>query len=167
MSGLRRMRKRILLLIHLALLLTWVALPDSRAQTGKPSQALREVNEHRMKLSETLWRDGQLPISPSSGASSRSGPTPPPDPDAVDEALIKFATERAAGFKVKDWKGEELVRLGELYQAAEQFAPAVEAFRAFFSSGSKSDSNLLMWQWKILRSNARTRLILSLIETEQ
>jgi hypothetical protein len=80
----------------------------------------------------------------------------------VDEALIKFATELAAGFKIEDWKGEELRTLGELYQMAEQFAPAAEAFRAFLKSDAQSDSN--SWMKSLTTSNVRTRLILSLIE---
>jgi tetratricopeptide (TPR) repeat protein len=167
MSGLQHMRKRILLLIQFALLLACAAWPGSRAQSGKPSQALRQVTEHRMNLAAALYNNAERPSSPSSGASSRSGPTPviAPDEDEVNEAIIKFASERAAGFKVKDWKGEELVQLGELYRAAEQFAPAVEAFRAFLKSNSKSDMYPLMRPWTI--SSARTNLILSLIETEQ
>ncbi|MCI0390498.1 MAG: TlpA family protein disulfide reductase [Acidobacteria bacterium] len=164
------MRKRILRLILFALLLTCAAWPDSRAQGRKPSQVLREVTEHRRKLLETLQRDAERLGSPSAGASSTSstsGPTPvfAPDPGEVDEATIKFATERAAGFKIEDWKGEELRMLGELYQMAEQFAPAVEAFRAFLKSDAQSDSNL--WVKSLTMSNVRTRLILSLIETEQ
>ncbi|HKQ75103.1 MAG TPA: TlpA disulfide reductase family protein [Blastocatellia bacterium] len=161
------MRKPILLFIMFALLLACAAWPGSRAQSGKPSQALREVTEHRMNLAAAPYNNAQRPSAPSSGASSRSGPAPAvaPDEEEVNEAIIKFASERAAAFKVKDWKGEELVKLGELYQAAEQFAPAVEAFRAFLKSYSKSDMYLLMRPWTI--SNARSNLILSLIEAEQ
>src|SRR5262245_66547684 len=105
------MPKRILLFVQIALLLTCAASPDSRAQTRRPSQALRQVTEHRQKLSETLQRDAER-------VRERSPSTPvlPPDPDEMDEALIKFAAELAAGYKVEDWKGEELRALGELYQ---------------------------------------------------
>jgi len=159
------MRKRILLLIQLALWLICAALPDLRAQANRPSQALRQVTEHRQKLFEKLRRDAERLRSPSASSATASTPVFAPDPDELDETLIKFAAERAAGFKIEDWKGEELQMLGELYQMAEQFAPAVEAFRAFLKSDLKSDSNLLMRSWAV--SNVRARLIVSLIEAEQ
>jgi len=148
------MPKRILLFVQLALFLTCAASPDSRAQTRRPSQALRQLTEHRQKLSETLQRDAEK-------VRERSPSTPvlPPDPDGVDEALIKFAAELAAGFKVEDWKGEELRALGELYQTAEQFAPAAEAFRAYLKDEAKSQSGRM--------PNVRARLILAMIEAEQ
>ena len=164
-SGLRRMRKRILLLIQLALWLICAALPDLRAQANRPSQALRQVTEHRQKLFEKLRRDAERLRSPSASSATASTPVFAPDPDELDETLIKFAAERAAGFKIEDWKGEELQMLGELYQMAEQFALAAEAFRAFLKSDLKSDSNLLMRSWAV--SNVRARLIVSLIEAEQ
>jgi len=156
------MRKRVLLLIQPALLLICAASPDVRAQANRPSQALRQVTEYRQKLFEARRRDAERGRSPSASAST---PVIAPDLEEFDEAIIKFAAERAAGFKIEDWKGEELQMLGEIYQMAEQFAPAAEAFRAFLKSDSKPDSNLWMKSWTI--PSVRARLILSLIETEQ
>ncbi|MGH9767226.1 MAG: TlpA family protein disulfide reductase [Blastocatellia bacterium] len=155
------MLKRILPLTLLALLWPLAALPDLRAQVRKPSQALREVAEQQRKLSETLQRDAeQLKERSSAIESEATAPayaTNPDDPDKVDEALIKFAAERAAGFKIEDWKGEELYALAMLYQRAEQFAPAGEAFRAYLKGDSKSR----------VAANARTGLMRAMIETEQ
>jgi len=75
----------------------------------------------------------------------------------MDEALIKFAAERAAGFKIGDWKGEELYALATLYQWAEQFALAGEAFRAYLKGDSKTG----------MAANARIGLMRALIEMEQ
>src|SRR5262249_45509549 len=133
------MPKRTLLLIQFALLLPLTTSPDSRAQSGKPSQALRQVAEQQRKLSEAIQRDAEQfrerSSSPAAGASSSVFA---PDPDEADEALIKFAAERAVRFKIEDWKGEELYALAMLYQRAEQFAPAGEAFRAYLKGDSKS-----------------------------
>jgi len=156
LSRLRHMSKRILLSIQLALLLL-AASPDSRAQSGRPSQALRQVAQQQRKLLEAIQRDAERSLSPAPGAFAPD----PPDPDEMDEALIKFATERAAGFKIGDWKGEELYALATLYQEAEQFALAGEAFRAYLKGDSKSNSRTEM------AANARMGLIRALIETGQ
>ena len=166
LSGLQLMRKRFLLLIQFALLMTLAVSSDALAQAVKPSQVVRQVSEHRQKLYETLWRDGDKPRSPSLEAPSTSQKNPvnwSDHEDEVRENIIKFVTERASGFKIEDWKGEELMALGELYQMAEQYAPAAEAFRAFLKSDSRSEANVKSWSIP----NARARLIYALIETEQ
>ncbi len=161
------MRMRILLLILFAVFLTCAGQTDARAQTGKPSQTLREVTEYRKKLMETHQRDAERKTPPVSGGPDTSGPAPfiPPDSGEMEEAYIKFATEKVAGFKVEDWKGEELRMLGELYQMAEQFAPAADAFRAFLKNAGRSDSGVSMRSFMV--SNVRARLIHTLIESEQ
>jgi len=152
------MPKRSLLLIQFALLLPFAATPDPRAQARKPSQALRQVAEQQRKLLETTQRDAERfndrSAAPAPGASASVFA---PDPDAMDEALIKLAAERSAEFKTGDWKGEELYALAELYRLAEQFAPAGDAFRAYLKGDSKSK----------MAANARTGVIRTMIETEQ
>lgn len=152
------MLKQILPIIQLLLLLPFAAGPDLRAQVGKPSQALRQVAEKQRKIQETLQREAEQRYERISDSESEDPyPGMASDPDEVDEALIKFAAERAAGFKAGDWKGEELYALAILYQTAEQFASARETFRAYLSGDSKSE----------MAVNARSGLIRALIETDQ
>ncbi|MGE0127361.1 MAG: TlpA family protein disulfide reductase [Blastocatellales bacterium] len=155
------MLKRILLLTQLMLLPSFAAWSDLHAQDKKPSQALRQLAEQQRKLSEELQREvEQLMERSSESGSSASAPAFAPDldeADKMDEALIKFAAERAAGFRINEWKGVELYALGALYQLAEQFAPAGEAFRAYLKGDSGSRA----------AANARTGLIRALIQTEQ
>jgi len=77
--------------------------------------------------------------------------------EELDEAVKKFAAERAAGFKISDWKGEELYSLALLYQISAQFAPAAEAYRAYLNSDSRTR----------MASNARVGLARALIEMER
>lgn len=158
LSVLRLMLKRILLLTQLVLLLPLAAPNDSRAQNRKPSQILRQVAEQQRKLSEALQRAAEQSGEQSSPSSQEPAFAPDPDElDKMDEALMKFAAERAAGFKISDWKGEELYALAALYQMAEQFASAGEAYLAYLKGDARSR----------MAANARTGLIRALIETER
>src|SRR5262245_25398604 len=123
------MLKRILLLNQLAFLLL-VACSDWQvaAQAKKPSQALRQVIDLQRNTSETFSREAEA---------DRDQPPSLDDLEELDEAVKKFAAERVAGFKLGDWKGEELYSLALLYQISEQFTPAAEAFRAYLNSDSK------------------------------
>jgi thiol-disulfide isomerase/thioredoxin len=159
------MLKRILLLTQLSLLSLLAVLPNLSAQGGrggKPSQALRQVAEQQRKLMEEHERNVERSMgrsSISSGASSGSGAAPvfAPDTDEMDEALIRFAAERANGFKISDWKGEELYSLASLYQTGEQFASARDAYRAYLSENPGSRT----------APSARVGLVRALIETER
>ena len=143
------MLKRILLLNQLALLL-FAAGSDLQvaAQTRKPSQVLRQVAEHQRKMSETFNREANA---------DKDQPPDLAELEELDEAVKKFAAERAAGFKISDWKGEELYSLALLYQISAQFAPAAEAYRAYLNSDSRTR----------MASNARVGLARALIEMER
>ncbi|MDQ3009497.1 MAG: TlpA family protein disulfide reductase [Acidobacteriota bacterium] len=52
--------------------------------------------------------------------------------------LRLIAAERAAGFKVADWKDDELLALAALYQAADNFPATIEALRAYLKEDAKS-----------------------------
>jgi peroxiredoxin len=162
------MLKRILLFTSLAVLplalALPVALPGPRAQGKKPSQALRQVGEQQKKLLQEFQRKTEQIMERSAAGSKTSAsgggdsiPFVELEPEEVDEAVIKFAERLASEFETNKWTGDELFALASLYQAAEQFAPAAEAFRAYLKSNSKSK----------LGANARSGLIRSLIETEQ
>jgi thiol-disulfide isomerase/thioredoxin len=143
------MLKRILLLNQLAFLLLAACFDSQGAAQGrKPSQALRQVAEHQRKLSETFSREAEA---------DKDQPPDLAELEELDEAVKKFAAERAAGFNLSDWKGEELYSLALLYQISEQFAPAAEAFRAYLNSDARTRS----------ASSARIGLARALIELEQ
>jgi thiol-disulfide isomerase/thioredoxin len=144
------MLQRILLLNSFLLALLAAAPRDLpvAAQSRKPSQALRQVAEQQRKMLEAYER---------AAGEAKAQPQGLADPDELNEALKKIAAERASGFRIGDWAGEELYALATLYQLAEQFTPAAEAFRAFIKSGSRSKN----------ASNAHLGLVDALIETEQ
>jgi len=143
------MLKRILLLNQLVFLLLAVCSESQvAAQARKPSQVLRQVAEHQRKMSETFTREAEA---------DKDQPPDLADLEELDEAVKKFAAERVAGFKLSDWKGEELYSLALLYQISEQFALAAEAFRAYLNSDSKVR----------MMSNARIGLARALIGMER
>ena len=118
---------------------------NAAVQNRKPSQALRQVEEQQRKLLETF--DGDL----------AGGRAQPYEWDERTELLKQFAAERAVGFKVADWKGDELLALATLYQRAEMFAPAAEAYRAFLANEPKSRMTI----------SVQLALARAMVETEQ
>jgi thiol-disulfide isomerase/thioredoxin len=102
--------------------------PAAARDQAKPSGALKEVDARQRETLKNFERD------------VKSGRARPEDLEARLESLKSFAAERAAGFKVADWAGEELYALGTLHQWAEQFAPASEAFRAYLRGGATGDN---------------------------
>jgi thiol-disulfide isomerase/thioredoxin len=151
------MLKRLLLLTQLSLFLLFAVSP-ARAQGGKPSQALRQVIERQRKLMEDHERTVERSMEWLSGSSKLGAASVfASDTDEMDEALIRFAAERSIGFKISDWKGEELYSLASLYQIGERFTSARDAYRAYLSENPRSRTVL----------SARVGLIRALIETEQ
>jgi thiol-disulfide isomerase/thioredoxin len=122
-------------------LLIMVAASSVAAQASKPSEALRQIT----KLAEALDRDLE------------NGRIQPQEIEQRTELIVKAAAERAAQFKAADWKGDELYALANLYQRAEQFPLAAQAFREYVSSGAKPEKTL----------NAQVSLVRSLIEISQ
>jgi thiol-disulfide isomerase/thioredoxin len=92
------------------------------AQGIKPSRALNQWIERQNELFKKFDRE----VSEGKAQSYEW--------EARTEALRQFAAERAAGYKIRDWVGEELMALATLYQIAEDYAPAAEAFRVYLAS---------------------------------
>ena len=111
------------------------------ADHPKPSEALRQVT----KMAETIDRDVE------------SGRINQQEFETKIEALVRIVAERAAPFKIADWNGDELYALANLYQRAEQFLPAAEAYRRYLDGGGRGDKPL----------NAQASLVRSLIEIEK
>lgn len=115
------------------------------AQGRKPSQVLRDFAEQRRKLQETFDQD----------VSDGKAQVYEWEPRA--EPLRKLAAERAAGFKVADWKDDELLALAALHQQAEAFEAAANAYRLWLTADSKSRNAL----------RVRQTLIRVLLESDQ
>jgi peroxiredoxin len=96
------------------------------AQSNKPSKALRQVVERQNDLFEKFDRE----VS--------EGKAQAYEWEARTEDLRRIAAGRAAEFKIGDWKEEELISLATLYQFAEQYALAAEAFRAYLKSNTNT-----------------------------
>ena len=118
---------------------------SAEAQNKKPSQVLRQVEEQQRKLRETF--DGDL----------ARGKAQPVEWEERAESLKQFSAARTAGFKIADWRGDELLALAALYQQAEMFAPAAAAYRAFLASEPKSRMTVTV----------QLALARAMIETEQ
>lgn len=115
------------------------------AQSRKPSQVLKQVEEQQQKLLENFDRD------------VNDGKAQLYEWEARTEAFRQLAAERAGGFTIRDWKGDELLALATLYQWAEMFGPAAETYRTYLSSAPKSRG----------ASNAKTALTRALFENDQ
>lgn len=142
------MSKRILFISLSALLLSLV-LPATQwpvsAQSGKPTKALQQLQEERIKLQEKFDRDVAEEKARSYEWETRVG------------VLKKVAEQRAAEFKIVDWKREELLALISLYRQAEMFAAVVSASRVYLKAEPKSR----------FADGVRSGLIRALVELDQ
>ncbi len=120
-------------------------VPSAIAQSKKPSQVLKQMTEQQSKLLEKFDND----------VSEGKAQLYDWEPRADD--LRQIAAERATGFKIAEWKGDELLALATLYQAAENFPATIEALRASLKEDSKSRKAL----------DVQLSLARALIETEQ
>ncbi len=142
------MTNRILFFVFGAVLLPLVLVAASvpvSAQSGKPSKVLRQLQEAQLKLQEELDRD------------LVNGKAQLYELDSRIEAFRKKAASEVIGFKIADWKGDELLALYSLYLQTEQFTQAIEAGRTLLKAEPKSR----------FASTVRTGLIRSLIELGQ
>jgi thiol-disulfide isomerase/thioredoxin len=130
-------------------------LPAPRAQAKKPSQVLRQIEDQEKKITQAFQRKTAQALERTPSAKAGPPAAAQPDPDEIDESVIKFAAERVAGFKIGDWNEDELYTLANLYQIAEQYGSAADAYQAYLKNNAKSK----------LGPGARGGLIRSLIET--
>jgi len=99
---------------------------DPLAQGRKPSQVLKQMAERQAKALEKFDND------------VREGKAQLYDWESRADSLRQTVAESAAGFKVADWKGDELLALAALYQAAENHPAAIEALHAYLKEDAKS-----------------------------
>lgn len=114
------------------------------AQTRKPSQALKQVADQQKKLLSKFDDDVEAGRAQAYEASDRT------------EAVRAIAADRAAGFRIADWKDDELVALATLYQWAEQYSNAADAYREYLKADATSNEASLV----------RLGLARALIETD-
>lgn len=115
------------------------------AQSGKPTKALRQLQEEQLKAQDDFDRD------------VANGKAQTHEWEVRAELLKKAAGVRAAEFKIADWKGGELLALISLYRLAEMSAPTIEASREFLKTESKSR----------IADNLRGGMVRALVELEQ
>jgi len=130
--------------ILLLLLLPVTGLPAS-AQSGKPTRVLRQFQTDQFKLQEEFDRD------------VTSGKAQLYEWESRAETFRKKAAIEVAGFKIADWKDDELLALYSLYTQTEMFAQAVEAGRAYLRASPKSRTS----------ESVRSGVIRSLVELGQ
>jgi thiol-disulfide isomerase/thioredoxin len=133
------MRKK-LFLTSLAVLFLFGASYDVRAQSRKPSQVLRELTEERKRAMKDF--ESEDPGDPYAFLDERA---------KVEEAIREKAAQAASGFKITEWKGEDLIALSTLYSLAEMKPQAVEALRAALASEPKG-RNAPMLELRLIRT---------------
>jgi len=115
--------KRRIIFITLSSLVLFLTVHDRvAAQNKKPSQAMRQFVERQQQLFEKFDRE----VSEGKAQSYEW--------DARVEMLRRSAAESAAGFRISDWQGEELLALATLYQVAELYGSAADAFKVIIKS---------------------------------
>lgn len=127
------------------LLIGLVGQSPVRAQSGKPSKALRQLQEEQLKAQQEFDRD------------VANGKAQTYEWEIRADAMRKRAADRAAEFKIANWKGLELLALIILYREAELHALAVEASRRFLQTEPRSR----------FTDTVRGGLIRALLELEQ
>jgi tetratricopeptide (TPR) repeat protein len=133
------MRKK-LFLTSLAVLFLFGASYDVRAQSRKPSQVLRELTEERKRAMKDF--ESEDPGDPYAFLDERA---------KVEETIRAKAAQAASGFKIAEWKGEDLIALSTLYSLAEMKPQAVEALRAALASEPKG-RNAPMLELRLIRT---------------
>ncbi len=129
-----------------AISMTYFALRVD-AQSKKPSKALRQVVERQNDLFEKFDRE----VSKGKAQSYEW--------EARTDDLRRLAAERAAEFKISAWKDEELMSLATLYQFAEQYGLAADAFRAYLKSNPNAK--------RVGGIDVRSSYARALLETDQ
>lgn len=123
------MSKRILVISLCALFLSLVwpaAQSPISAQGSKPTKVLRQLQEEQFKLQQDFDRD----VSDEKAQ--------PYEWELRSEPLRKKAAAGLTGFRIADWKGEELLALYSLYLQTEMFPQAIEAASIYLKADSKS-----------------------------
>lgn len=134
--------KSVVIVTVMMMVVACALLPATgQAQAQKPSAALRQVE----KMAESLDRDLD------------DGRVRPDELEVKAEAIVRFAAQQAAPYKIADWDRDELYALAMLYQRAELFAPAGQAFREYLKGKTKEDKAL----------DAQVGLVRALLETEK
>ncbi|MFN0108679.1 MAG: peroxiredoxin family protein [Blastocatellia bacterium] len=130
----------------LVLALIWSAANlSASAQSERPTRLLRQFQEAQLKLQNDFDRD------------VNNGKAQPFEWESRSEGLKKILASKMTGYRVADWKGEDLLSLYSLYLQADLYAQAIEAGRVYLKSDSKSR----------FAEAVRNGVIRSLIELEQ
>jgi len=114
-------------------------------QRARPSELLQQVEIEHAKLQQAFERGLRQDRAQSDDFEERLAP------------LVRQTAERTSGYRIADWKGDELLSLGTLYFFAQQYGPAVEAFQSFLGATEIGDGT----------AHARVRLVRSLIELDR
>jgi tetratricopeptide (TPR) repeat protein len=111
------------LLIYLILICAPLAGGGAAWQNTRPSALARQIEREREKVIRRFAEDlAEKKVQP----------------DDLEEQLkpvIKLASERLAGYRVEDWKNDELQTLGRLYLFVKDYEHALAADRAYLKSG--------------------------------
>src|SRR5262245_6627503 len=106
-------------LIHLVLFCVLLAGSGAVWQKTRPSALARQLEREREKVMGQFAEDLEAKR------------VRPDDLDERLEPVIKLATERLVGYRLEDWKDEELQTLGRLYLFIKDYEHSLAAYRAF------------------------------------
>jgi thiol-disulfide isomerase/thioredoxin len=123
----------------------YISSPKVAQKDKKPSDALKQLVNQQRKLLDNLERDIE------------AGKAQPAENENIQETIRQQAAQRAAQFKLADWKDAELRELGLLYELAEAYGSVVEAFRLYLKGNHDPNE----------APSVKAKIIRALIETEQ
>lgn len=115
---------------------------------NRPAVVARQVEKEREKLRDVFERD------------LASGRAQPEDWEDRVAPLLKRAAGLSAEFRIADWNGEELDALAAIYFFAQEYQPAIEAYRKILNGRKPAERDFA-------QDEARLRIVRSLIELER
>jgi cytochrome c biogenesis protein CcmG/thiol:disulfide interchange protein DsbE len=126
------------LLIYLVLICVLLAGSGAVWQNPRPSALARQLEREREKVTKRFAED------------LAAKKVQPDDLEEQLKPVIKLAAERLAGYRLEDWKDDELQALGRLYFFAKDYERALAAYRAYLK-GNPDLANGIFARLEIIR----------------
>ena len=119
------------LLIHLVLICVLLTGSGAVWQNPRPSALARQLEREREKVTRRFAED------------LAAKKVQPDDLEEQLKPVMKLAAERLAGYRLEDWKDDELQTLGRLYFFAKDYERALAAYRAYLKGKPDLGDGLL------------------------
>jgi cytochrome c biogenesis protein CcmG/thiol:disulfide interchange protein DsbE len=125
-------------LIYLVLICVLLTGSGAIWQNPRPSALARQLEREREKVTKRFAED------------LAAKKVQPDDLEEQLKPVIKLAAERLAGYRLEDWKDDELQTLGRLYSFVKDYERALAAYRAYLK-GDPDLPNASLARLEIIR----------------